>query len=178
VLSFSFQTVYNIGGTPMKTIYILLLTFISSVVSAETIEGKVIDVIDGNTFEVLTKEKEKIIFMLFDVDSPEIGQEYGEEAKSFVSKLALKKKVVVNTKGKDRWGNKLAQISLKNGDNLSELLVKSGLAWVGERYQSIASLKTLENTAKCSTLGMWQSDEIVSPWVYRRKQTMRQAKSR
>ncbi|MEL7004255.1 MAG: thermonuclease family protein [Bacteroidota bacterium] len=162
----------------MRTVYIVVLAFLTYAVSAETIEGKIIDVIDGNTFEVLTKEKEKITFMLFDVDSPEIGQEYGEEAKSFVTKVVLKKKVIIKTKGKDRWGNKLAQISLRNGDDLSEILVKSGLAWVGERYQSIASLKTLESTAKDNTLGMWQSEEIMSPWVYRRKQTMLRAKSR
>lgn len=147
-------------------------------VFADSIEGKVTSVIDGNTFEVLTKDKEKVRIMLFDVDSPEIGQEYGDQAKSFVEKLILKKKVKVEFKGKDRWGNKLAKVSLKNGDDLSEKMVKSGLAWVGLRHQKIASLKKLETSAKDNTLGMWQNDEIVSPWVYRRKQTMLQAKSR
>lgn len=155
-----------------------LLSFTISGVWADTLEGKVVTVINGDTFEILTKDKEKVKVMLFNADSPELGQEFGKEAKSFVEKLLLKKKVKVVMKGKDRWGNKLAQIKLKNGDDLSEKMIKAGFAWVGLKHQKLNSLKSLENSAKNKSLGLWQGADFVSPWVYRRKQTMLQAKSR
>lgn len=166
------------GGIIMRIYITVLLTFVMSYMSAEPIDGKVISVIDGNTFEILTKDKEKVTVMLFDADSPELGQAYGTEAKSYAEKSLLKKKVKVEIKGKDRWGNKLAKITLKGNVDFSEQIIKSGLAWVGLKHQKLASLKNLEDNAKSATLGMWQSDEIVSPWIFRRKQTMLQAKSR
>ena len=163
----------------MRIVYIFLINLTFLITSqAETLEGKVVSVVDGNTFEILTKDKEKVKVMLYDVDSPELDQPHGKEAKVFVEKLLLKKKVKVELKGKDRWGNKLAGIQLKNGSDLSTELVKSGFAWVGERYQKLGQLKGFENSAKDKKIGMWQNQEIVSPWVYRRKQTMLRAKGR
>ena len=78
-------------------------------------QGKVVAIEDGNTIEIETKEEGIIKVMLSEADCPELTQEFGEEAKAFTTDLIYKKKVIVEMKGKDRWGNKLAIIKLKNG---------------------------------------------------------------
>ena len=78
-------------------------------------------------------------------------------------------------KGKDRWGNKLAIIKLKNGKVLHEELIKKGYAWPPIR--SASQLTTLAEQAKNKKEGLWSSEDPVEPWVFRRKQTMLQPKS-
>lgn len=160
-------------------IKILVLTLLSSFISNgrnDTYEGKVIAVIDGNTIEVETKEEGVIRVMLRAADCPELNQEFGEEAKAFTADLVFKKKVIIEIKGKDRWGNKLAVIKLKNGKILHEELIKKGLAW--PPVKSASQLASLAEQAKSKKEGLWSKEDPMEPWVYRRRQTMLQAKSR
>lgn len=142
----------------------------------DTYQGKVISVEDGNTIEVETKEEGVIKVMLSEADCPELTQEFGQEAKAFTEDLIYKKKVIVEMKGKDRWGNKLAVIKLKNGKILHEELIKNGLAWPA--IKSASQLASLAEQAKSKKEGLWSKEDPMEPWVYRRKQTMLQAKSR
>lgn len=137
-------------------------------------EGKVVNVIDGNTLEV-ENGGEVIKVMLKEADCPELSQQFGEEAKAFTEKLLLKKKVKVELKGKDRWGNKLAVISYKNGKLLHEELIKNGFAWAAQNEEN--SLQVLASEAKQNKSGLWQEDEPTPPWIFRRKQTMMRPKS-
>lgn len=148
-----------------------------SFLQAQEFSAKVVSVIDGNTFEIIDTDKEKVKIMLSMVDAPELGQPFAEEAKAFSGKLLLKKKVTVEYKGKDFFGNKLAKITLKNGEEVHKLLLSEGLAMVMERKKD-AELLALQEKAKSGKVGLWIAEEIVTPWVYRRKQTMMQAKSR
>lgn len=138
-------------------------------------QGKVIAVEDGNTIEVETKEEGVIKVMLSEADCPELTQQFGEEAKAFTEDLVYKKKVIVEMKGKDRWGNKLAVIKLKNGKTLHEELIKNGLAW--PPVKSASQLASLAEQAKSKKEGLWSAEDPMEPWVYRRKQTMLQPKS-
>lgn len=140
--------------------------------------AKVIRVIDGNTIEILTEDKEVYQVILKDVDSPELGQEFGNEAKKFTENLLLKKKVTVEMKGKDMWGNRLVGITLKNGKSVEVELLQAGLAWQNKLKSKNAELTTMEQNSKENKLGLWASDNPIAPWIYRRQQTMVVAKSR
>ncbi|MBL6449753.1 thermonuclease family protein [Fulvivirga sp. 29W222] len=150
--------------------------FVFSPSGPEKVSGKVIRVIDGNTIELLNPDKEVVKIMLSEVDCPEPGQEYAEEAKKFTEKLVLRKRVVVEMKGKDRWGNKLGQVVLNNGKLLHHELLKSGLAWA--REEDNLSLLSMQQAAKESKNGLWGHDDPTPPWVYRRQQTMMAPKGR
>jgi micrococcal nuclease len=154
----------------------MLFVFFIGKSEAEDFVGKVVNVIDGNTFEILNEDNEVIKFMLSEVDCPEIGQELAEEAKAYIEKMVLKKKVIVEVSGKDRWGNKLAIIRLKNGTSVHEALLKEGLAWANEKSSS--EVETLQVIAQQNKKGIWSTHEPTPPWIYRRKQTMLQPKSR
>ena len=138
---------------------------------------KVINVIDGNTVEILTEENEVYKIILKEVDSPEIGQEYGDQAKKFTEGLLLKKKVFVEMKGKDMWGNRLASITLKNGKKMEEELLKAGMAWHNTLKSTDKSLAQLESNTKDKKVGLWANTDPMAPWIFRRQQSMTSAKS-
>ena len=138
--------------------------------------AKVVNVIDGNTIEIMTEDKEILKIIFNDVDSPELGQEFGMEAKLFTEDLLLKKKVQVVMKGKDRWGNRLAIVTMNNGMNPERELVEAGLAWHNIKSTNQA-MKSLQAQSKEQMRGLWASPEPTPPWVWRRQQTMLTAKS-
>jgi micrococcal nuclease len=162
----------------MKTAGMVLIgLFLTSMTWAnEVISGKVITVIDGNTLEISTNDNETYKVLLFGIDSPELGQEYGEKAKRFLEKLILEKNISVEIQGKDRLGNRLGTILIDNKDLRLELL-EEGLAWTAER-QPLEDLEAIKEKARLKRKGLWKEAEPTPPWIYRRQQTMLQPKSR
>ena len=140
----------------------------------DSMTGRVKAVIDGNTLEIETKDNEIHTVQLVGIDCPELGQSYGDFAKTHLEKLALEKKVEFVVVGKDRWGNRLATVTIKGTDIRFELL-KEGLAWTSERNPE-PELETIKEEARKNTKGLWKESNPTPPWVYRRKQTMLQPK--
>jgi len=158
-----------------KVIAITLLSLTTSVLwASEILNGKVTSVIDGNTIEVTTGFNETYRIVLLGIDCPELGQEFGEEAKQHLEKMILTKEIVLELKGKDRWGNYLAIVFAGDVDLRVDLLAR-GLAWAAEK-NAVPALKDLESRARSRNLGLWQQEEPTPPWVYRRQQTMLIAK--
>jgi endonuclease YncB( thermonuclease family) len=158
-----------------KVIAITLLSLTTSVLwASEILNGKVTSVIDGNTIEVTTGFSETYRIVLLGIDCPELGQEFGEEAKQHLEKMILTKEIVLELKGKDRWGNYLAIVFASDVDLRVDLLTR-GLAWAAEK-NAVPALKDLESRARSRNLGLWQQEEPTPPWVYRRQQTMLIAK--
>lgn len=66
----------------MKALGSILVSLITGIgLASNTITGKVITIIDGNTV-VVKAESETYQVVLCDVDSPEAGQPFAEEAKA------------------------------------------------------------------------------------------------
>ena len=144
---------------------------------AEDFKGKVVNVIDGNTLEVQTPDNQTQKLMLAGIDCPELGQEYADKAKKHLERLILEKEVSVTVTGKDRWGNYLAVvILLRNEMDPRYSLLEEGLAWTAER-NPVADLESLRLKAMEKQRGIWKEQNPKAPWIYRREQTMMQAKS-
>ena len=158
----------------MKTfLTILLLSATVYTVEANTVRGKVVSVVDGNTLEVISAEEETYRIVLVGIDCPEKGQPYAEEAKAFLEASILKKSIDVKLVGKDRWGNYLGEIMTEV--EVGAELVKRGLAWCHEKNVP-ESLKDLEQQAREQRIGLWQEENPTAPWIYRRQQSMLQPK--
>jgi endonuclease YncB( thermonuclease family) len=160
----------------MKKVIVFALLSLSSrlLLANEILNGKVTSVIDGNTLEVTTGFNETYRIVLAGIDCPELGQEFGEEAKQHLEKLILSKEIVLEMKGKDRWGNYLAIVFAGDVDLRVDLLTH-GLAWTAEKG-AVPALKDIENRARSRNIGLWQQEEPTPPWVYRRQQSMLVAK--
>ena len=143
--------------------------------ASEIIVGKVVTVIDGNTLEIFTNEKETYKILLFGIDSPELGQDYGEEAKRFLEKLTLNKSINVEIQGKDRLGNRLGIVMI-DGEDPREKLLEEGLAWTAER-NPIVEFENIKEKSREKGKGLWKEKDPTPPWIFRRQQTLTQFKT-
>jgi endonuclease YncB( thermonuclease family) len=107
---------------------LLIFLVIASSAFAQIFSGKLVKVVDGDTFHVLKNGKAEKI-RLADIDCPERKQPFGQKAKRYVLDVAAQKIVTVNVKTTDRYGRKIASITLPKGRNLNQKLIRSGLAW-------------------------------------------------
>ena len=149
-----------------KGFYILALSLVASVLSAHTtIEN--IFVVDGDTIKGNIDSK-RITIRLVEIDAPEMDQPFGVESKRFLEKLIENKKVTLIAEGKDRYGRTLGELFV-NKNNINEKMVKSGFAWVYDKYVKSSLLYSYQDEAKSKTLGIWQSENPIAPWVWRRK---------
>jgi micrococcal nuclease len=138
--------------------------------------GKVISVVDGNTIEVLGSNHETYVIVLAGIDSPELTQEYGGQARKYLEKMILKKNVTVYFQGKDRKGNHLAVVMLKGEIDPRIALLKEGLAWTAEK-DPLPALEVHLTSAREKGKGLWKEENPIPPWTYRRQQSMMQPKS-
>ena len=160
----------------MKRLLFFLVAFFLyfMLFAGDNLTGKVKSVIDGNTLEVEINNEVHTIF-LEGIDSPELGQEFGDHAKTHLEKLTLQKKVTVTFTGKDRKGNQLATVMLRGNVDVRLELLKEGLAWTAEK-NPLPDLESVKEEARQSTKGLWSQENPTPPWTYRRQQTMLQVK--
>lgn len=134
-------------------------------------QGKVVHVTDGDTLIVL-KDRKEVDVRLYGVDTPEKGQPSGTKAKRFTASMAANERVEVEVKDQDRYGRVVALVYIEgDGECLNVELVRSGHAWVYERYCHIRDCdhwQTLEKQARVGEKGLWSKSNPVAPWDWRR----------
>jgi micrococcal nuclease len=160
----------------MVVLVVLIMGWMRMMASTEELTGKVVAVIDGNTLEVKTDENETLKLTLKGVDSPELEQDFGSDARLYLEKIALKKSVKFQLHGKDRWGNRLAVVMVKGDVDLRVELLRAGFAWTTERDPDPA-LENIRIEAQKKEKGLWKAGEPTPPWIFRRQQSMLQPKS-
>jgi endonuclease YncB( thermonuclease family) len=152
-----------------QTILIFLITFLFSSYTY-AFEGTVILITDGDTITVVHNGKPEKI-RLYGIDTPESKQAFGTGAKNFTYAMVYRKSVNVEPVTTDRYGRTVGIVKVA-GKSLSEELVKSGFAWVYDRYckkDMCDKWKQLEKEARQSKSGLWSQDEPVEPWMYRKR---------
>ena len=153
---------------PYKVILSFLIFIAPCICQAYEFYAKVISVRDGDTIEVSHRRRIKRI-RLHGIDCPEINQHSGRHAKRFTSKLALGKKAKIIKKDIDKYGRIVAEVFLDN-TSLNRELVKNGWAWHYVRYSSDEKLDELEKNARQKKLGLWQKENPLPPWEFRKQQ--------
>ena len=132
---------------------------------AERLTGKVVSVHDGDTLTVLVDGRQ-VKVRLQGIDSPELGQAYGQAAKRRLSDLAFGQAAEIEVSGKDRWSRTLGTVSV-NGERLAETMISDGLAWHYRRYSDDEQLAAAERAAKAARRGLWSDKAPVPPWEWR-----------
>ena len=89
-------------GSMFRRFPLLVLLLTSSAFGGE-ISGKVIGIADGDTFTLLTTDKQQVKIRLAEIDAPESGQPYGNESKQALSDLIFGKDVRVVEQTTDRY---------------------------------------------------------------------------
>jgi len=144
-------------------ILFLLLSIFIRETNAADFQAKVIHIADGDTITVLNETNEQIKIRLNGIDCPEKAQAYGNKAKQFTKVLVHKEMVVIQAYGTDRYGRTIADVILDDGRNLSQELVKAGLAWWYFKYSNDEQLGIVEVQAKIAKVGLWKDKNPVPP---------------
>ncbi|MFN7749686.1 MAG: thermonuclease family protein [Cyclobacteriaceae bacterium] len=161
----------------LNLVGLFVLSAVCALASANSeIAGKVVNVIDGNTVEIISIDLERMKIYFFGIDAPELDQEYGDRAKKLMEKITLNKNVVVQITGKDRLGQRIGIVLVEGNVDPRLEMLKQGLAWTAEK-NAIPELESLKELARAKKRGLWRQDNPVPPWVFRRQQTMLMPKS-
>jgi endonuclease YncB( thermonuclease family) len=135
----------------------------------EAWEGRVVKVFDGDTIEVLRGRSTERI-RLYGIDCPERGQDFGERARQFTSRMVFGKNVEVIPEDRDQFGRAVSWVRVGNS-SLNHALVKEGLAWHYKRYAGQENeLAELEANARKQKVGLWSHKNPTAPWEFRRRQ--------
>lgn len=150
---------------------VLLLLFLSFPAPAlAEFLGTVTGVKDGDTIIVLDDENRPVKVRLQGIDAPELKQPYGRAAKRYASGLVYGKTVTVTQLGTDRYGRVLGDVTLPDGRNFQEEMLKAGYAWHYKKYNDSQKFADLENEAHAAGLGLWADLNPTPPWEYRQQE--------
>ncbi len=154
----------------MKSIWIALFGIICCMgLFADTLNGYVVGVSDGDTVKVLDAGKKQHRIRLLGIDAPESNQAFGQKSKQYLSSLIFNKNVSITYKEKDQYGRILGTIFYEN-ENINLKMVQAGLAW---HYVYFAKdnkeLAEAEAAARKEKLGLWGDPNPMPPWDFRRQ---------
>lgn len=143
-------------------------------IHADTIEGRVIGVTDGDTITVLDAQRQQHKIRLAGIDAPEKAQPFGPASKRHLSDLVFNRDVILDCGKTDRYRRKICVVMIDGQDaNLAQ--VKAGMAWWYRRYQheqaaqQRADYEAAEATAMAGKDGLWQDLGALPPWEWRHK---------
>ena len=145
---------------------VIIFCFFSCTIEQHT--GRVVKVVDGDTFDLMFEEK-KIRVRMFGIDSPERGQAFNVKAKQFTASIIASKEVSVIVRNKDRYGRFVCDVYLSDSTYVNAEIVKAGYAWHFTRYSDDVQLAELQDEARNDKRGLWQDSDPLPPWEFRRR---------
>lgn len=138
------------------------------------LQGKMVKVLDGDTFDLLTDPRarqgtaETVRVRLDGIDCPEKNQPYGKEATQYLTDQISGKSLRVTGTKKDRDGRLIGTVFVAQ-KNVNQSLVHNGLAWHFTKYSKDSTLANLERDARRRRVGLWADAQPVAPWEWRKK---------
>ena len=130
----------------------------------------VIGIADGDTLTARCETPvglENIKIRLAEIDAPEKGQAFGTQSKRHLADLCFRKQAVVMPRTKDRYLRTVATVACEGTDAGTEQ-VRTGMAWVFDRYVADRRLYAIQDDARSVRRGLWAAANPVAPWEWRR----------
>jgi endonuclease YncB( thermonuclease family)/methylphosphotriester-DNA--protein-cysteine methyltransferase len=138
------------------------------------IEGKVINVHDGDTVTVLDQNNKKFPIRLQGIDAPELKQAFGSVSQENLSRMVLGKQVTIFWSKVDKYRRTVGTIML-DGKDVNIEQVKAGLAWHFKKYEDEQvpadriTYATAEISARNAKLGLWGDANPMVPGDWRQE---------
>lgn len=127
---------------------------------------KVIGIIDGDTYDILKNNTSERI-RIDGIDAPEKGMPFYKVSKKYLSNLIYGKFVTIEFEKKDRYGRWVGRGFIDKLD-ISEEMIKAGMAWHFKKYSDSEILSNLEVEAKNNKFGLWREPNPLEPWEVRK----------
>lgn len=158
----------------LSLITVFLVCSSDSHCQTQSFTARVSYVADGDSL-VVKVDGRKIRIRLWGIDAPEEGQSYSREAERLTKQLIFGRLVTIVPVERDDYGRLVANVFVGQ-KNVSEELVRSGLAWVHIYYCRkwiCRSWRVLEENARREQRGLWAGDSYVAPWEWKRQKRSR-----
>ena len=148
-----------------------VLISVSPSFSADSFQGRILKVIDGDTLRVKrTADSTPVTIRLYGIDCPEKTQKYGSDARQLTLDLTSNKTVTIKSHGLGRYERTIGEVILSNGQNLNHELVRSGMCWWYRRYTpNDETLSRLEKESREGKRGLWENPNPIPPWEWRKR---------
>lgn len=130
--------------------------------------GKVVKIVDGDTFDMLTQEKNTIRIRMNGIDCPERKQDFYQSAKNALAGYIFNKEVKLFITGRDRNKRIIATVYC-SGKNINLAMIQNGHAWHYKKYSTDTTYAKAEQQARLARKGLWRMDHPVAPWDFRKK---------
>lgn len=131
------------------------------------LSGKVIKIVDGDTYDLLLDNLTTKRIRMEGIDAPEKGMPFYQAAKNNLGKLCFGQVVKIELTNTDKYGRAIAKTYLANGNELGLLMVEAGFAWHFKKYSSDIKLANAENEARNRKIGIWSEAHPIAPWDVR-----------
>lgn len=149
------------------------------------IEGRVIDVADGDTFILLDDLGKRWRVRLGGIDAPESAQPWADRSRQQLRDWLRGTRVQLVPIKTDPYGRLVARTLIPAPEPTAErtaervdvglLLIESGLAWHFKRYKAdqtpaeFAAFALAEIRARQNQRGLWSEPDPEPPWAYRER---------
>jgi len=157
----------------LTLLFAVLLALVGNA-PAETLSGRVVRVIDGDTLVLLVSGNVQERIRLTGIDCPERGQAFGTKAKDALSERVAGKTVSIEWNKRDRYKRIVGKVLDGEGDaNIA--LVRTGMCWwyrkyVGEQTPADRVLyEDAEEKARREKAGLWRDPHPIPPWEWRKR---------
>ncbi|KXB30787.1 hypothetical protein AT959_08640 [Dechloromonas denitrificans] len=151
----------------MRTLIILALVGFVTCLHAEVISGKVVRIADGDTVTILAEGNQQVTVRLADIDAPEKGQAFGNAARQALADAVFLKNIQVDVVKIDKYGRSVGYV-VADGNDVNQMLVRDGHAWVYRQYVTRKSYLQDEEAARNRRAGLWKDTNPKAPWEFRR----------
>ena len=162
---------------PIPTDAVMLRALVTSLLFsalptfAASFDCRVTGIANGDTFSCLDASGEHVRVKLAEIDTPELQQPYGSQARQALASYIFGKTVTLTAKGRDVAGRTLARVRAGDSEINSEL-VRTGNAWANRGHLDDRALLNLEAVARELGRGLWslpKADQL-PPWEWREQQ--------
>src|SRR4051812_42244989 len=141
---------------------------LSGTALAESLDGRVVRVLGGDTIEVQAKGKSVHRVRLAGINAPEKGQPFSDLSRENLSELVAGKTVTVEWRKRDRAKRLVGKVLLGSQD-VSLAQVKGGLAWHFMESETELSpqdrltYRSAEARSRSGRFGLWKDANPVAP---------------
>ncbi len=160
------------GGPLVRLAGLLLGLVLLAPVTAATLTGRVVRILDGDTVEVLDAAQHTERIRLGGIDAPEKSQAFGTQAKQRLADLDGGQTVSVEWTKRDRNGRVVGTL-LRADRDVGLQLVRGGYAWWYRAFANEQSAvdrvlyAAAELSAQTALRGLWADAQPLAPWDYR-----------
>jgi endonuclease YncB( thermonuclease family) len=150
----------------------VMLLAAAPIARAELIQALVLDVVDGDTLQIVDTSRKVTWVRLAGVDAPELSQSFGQASKLSLSAMVNGDYVSVHVQRVDARGLTYGRVVLRGYDiNLAQL--RKGMAWFdaanpGDAPAADAAIyRDMESKAQAAGVGLWSESAPVAPWTFK-----------